>query len=72
MSDLPVASCRLDRESSADAPEQVSTDRTRLREQGWSNKAIADELGVHASTVGRWFTPPVKEPETTTEMETTP
>ena len=44
----------------------------RLREAGWSNKAIADELGVHASTVGRWFTPPVKEPETTTEMETTP
>ncbi|WP_236995109.1 DUF2637 domain-containing protein [Gordonia phthalatica] len=43
----------------------------RLREAGWSNKAIADELGVHASTVGRWFTPPVEEPETTTEMETT-
>ncbi|MFT4213264.1 MAG: DUF2637 domain-containing protein [Microbacterium sp.] len=44
----------------------------RLREAGWSNKAIADELGVHASTVGRWFTPPVEEPEATTEMETTP
>ncbi|WP_292726215.1 DUF2637 domain-containing protein [Microbacterium sp. UBA837] len=43
----------------------------RLREAGWSNKAIADELGVHASTVGRWFTPPVEEPETTTGMETT-
>lgn len=43
----------------------------RLREAGWSNKAIADELGVHASTVGRWFTPPVEEPETPTEMETT-
>jgi len=27
----------------------------RLREAGWSNKAIARELGVHASTVGRWF-----------------
>lgn len=26
-----------------------------LREAGWSNKAIARELGVHASTVGRWF-----------------
>ncbi|MDN5758281.1 MAG: helix-turn-helix domain-containing protein, partial [Tomitella sp.] len=25
-----------------------------LREAGWSNKAIARELGVHASTVGRW------------------
>lgn len=44
----------------------------RLREAGWSNKAIADELGVHASTVGRWFAPPVKEPETTTGTETTP
>ncbi len=43
----------------------------RLREAGWSNKAIADELSVHPSTVGRWFTPPVEEPETTTEMETT-
>lgn len=43
----------------------------RLREAGWSNKAIADELEVHPSTVGRWFTPTVEEPETTTEMETT-
>lgn len=25
-----------------------------LRAAGWSNKAIARELGVHASTVGRW------------------
>ena len=33
---------------------------------------IARSLDVHPSTVGRWFTPPVKEPETTTEMETTP
>ena len=43
----------------------------QLREAGWSNKAIADELHVHPSTVGRWFTPPVEEPETTTGMETT-
>ncbi|MFT8396159.1 DUF2637 domain-containing protein [Propionibacterium sp.] len=27
----------------------------RLREAGWSNKRIARHLGVHASTVGRWF-----------------
>nr|WP_245348842.1 DUF2637 domain-containing protein [Brachybacterium fresconis] len=27
-----------------------------LRGQGWSNKKIARELGVHPSTVGRWFT----------------
>ncbi|OYO20893.1 excisionase [Enemella dayhoffiae] len=26
-----------------------------LREVGWSNKRIARELGVHPSTVGRWF-----------------
>lgn len=43
------------------APErpQAEPDRRtraeRLREAGWSNKAIARELGVHASTVGRWF-----------------
>ncbi|HAN23547.1 MAG: excisionase [Microbacterium sp.] len=28
-----------------------------LRGQGWSNKRIARHLGVHPSTVGRWFTP---------------
>ncbi len=26
-----------------------------LRRQAWSNKRIARELGVHPSTVGRWF-----------------
>jgi len=26
-----------------------------LRAEGWSNKKIARYLGVHASTVGRWF-----------------
>ena len=33
---------------------------THLREvEGWSNKQIARHLGVHPSTVGRWFTPAI-------------
>lgn len=39
-----------------------------LREAGWSNKAIARELGVHASTVGRWF-PRSSSGESETEMK---
>ncbi|GAA1491033.1 DUF2637 domain-containing protein [Brachybacterium sacelli] len=27
----------------------------KLRQRGWSNNRIARELGVHPSTVGRWF-----------------
>ncbi|WP_448233169.1 DUF2637 domain-containing protein [Microbacterium lacticum] len=30
----------------------------RLRDEGWSNKKIARELGVHPSTVGRWLPQP--------------
>lgn len=31
---------------------------SQLRDsEGWSNKQIARHLGVHPSTVGRWFTP---------------
>jgi hypothetical protein len=34
----------------------------QLREvEGWSNKRIARHLGVHPSTVGRWFAPPIGE-----------
>lgn len=42
-------------------PHQVTVEPGRrkraeeLRQRGWSNKRIARELGVHASTVGRWF-----------------
>ena len=34
----------------------------RLREEGWSNKAIARELAVAPSTVGRWFPKPAAVP----------
>ena len=52
---VPVQSDqRIDRRERAEA----------LREAGWSNKAIARELGVHASTVGRWF------PRTSEENQT--
>lgn len=43
------------------APDEASAAADRrargweLREAGWSNKRIARELGVHPSTVGRWF-----------------
>lgn len=62
----PVAAVGM-RQASADrrADPQVdaaagSADRraraAALCGQGWSNKKIARELGVHPSTVGRWFT----------------
>lgn len=35
----------------------------RLREAGWSNKAIARELDVAPSTVGRWFPRPDVAPD---------
>lgn len=34
----------------------------RLRAAQWTNKAIARELGVHPSTVGRWLTLSTDEP----------
>lgn len=38
-----------------------------LRSEGWSNKQIAAELGVHPSTVGRWLTStPTRSPEPAT------
>ena len=44
----------------------------RLREQGWSNKRIARDLGVHPSTVGRWFTPAHLPDKQTVEEAKTP
>jgi len=44
----------------------------KLREQGWSNKRIARELGVHPSTVGRWFTPAHLPDSTDVEEAKTP
>ena len=48
-----------DAELSAHDEGTAATDRRargrELREAGWSNKRIAHELGVHPSTVGRWF-----------------
>ena len=52
-------------ESVADRREQA----VGLREAGWSNKQIARQLGVHASTVGRWFAR--EHPPIDTESETT-
>jgi hypothetical protein len=44
-----------------------------LHGQGWSNKRIAQHLGVHRSTVGRWFPQPAPCPDIQrSEMEVTP
>ena len=43
-----------------------------LRSEGWSNKRIAAELGVHPSTVGRWLTSPTtrsSEPDTSPSIK---
>jgi hypothetical protein len=61
--DEPPAEEHAAGESPSDRREQAR----RLREAGWSNKRIARQLGVHASTVGRWFT--ARRPSTTTESE---
>lgn len=52
-------------ESAADRRERA----VGLREAGWSNKQIARQVGVHASTVGRWFAR--EHPSIDSESETT-
>ncbi|NHN54354.1 DUF2637 domain-containing protein [Calidifontibacter sp. DB0510] len=42
-------------DAAAESPDRRAR-AAALRGQGWSNKKIARELGVHPSTVGRWFT----------------
>lgn len=47
-----------DRKARTKAPSSSSDGRERaeaLRAQGWSNRRIAAELGVHPATVGRWL-----------------
>ncbi|WP_404434825.1 DUF2637 domain-containing protein [Microbacterium lacus] len=53
--------------SSAPAPstdERVTgrAEAAALQASGWSNAAIARELGVHPSTVGRWLSVPLGAP----------
>lgn len=47
------------RPNAPDTPASAALGRrdraAELRRRGWSNKRIARELGVHPSTVGRWF-----------------
>ncbi|MFX4288280.1 DUF2637 domain-containing protein [Zafaria sp. Z1313] len=60
-------------DDSGDRREQAA----ELRAEGWSNKKIARELGVHPSTVGRWLPTPepqeeTDDPPTAVEEERTP
>lgn len=54
--DAPPSEKPVGGDSPADEAHADRRERAReLREAGWSNKRIARHLGVHASTVGRWF-----------------
>ena len=67
---LPLAVAAV--EGVPEPVESVADRRERavgLREAGWSNKQIARQFGVHASTVGRWFAR--EHPSIDTESETT-
>lgn len=63
----PCAQPSLEEETGSGASAAGVDRRERaagLRGEGWSNKQIAAELGVHPSTVGRWLTStPTRSPE---------
>jgi DNA-binding NarL/FixJ family response regulator len=60
---------RTEDEQAADGSSSGRRKQARmLREAGWSNKRIARHLGVHASTVGRWFA--LAHPTDGTESDT--
>jgi hypothetical protein len=72
MPELGQASSENERTEDEQAADGSSSDRREqaraLRETGWSNKRIARHLGVHPSTVGRWFAP--AHPTTGIESDT--
>lgn len=67
--ELQVIASRPEPEPAESGRVPVRELAARLRdEEGWSNKAIARRLGVHPSTVGRWFTrPELTAPDTDEE-----
>ncbi|RXZ70298.1 DUF2637 domain-containing protein [Agromyces albus] len=68
---VPITPAPPDLELTPAAPNR--SDASSLRALGWSNSAIARHLGVHPSTVGRWFRDRVVTPamQTSTVREGT-
>lgn len=54
---MEPSSVRADLGEMASVPERRAVASQLRDSEGWSNKQIARHLGVHPSTVGRWFTP---------------